>query len=108
MNPTARTSQEAVAQAPGDNNEGDDVDASVDARRSDDGHATDAEVIALDSVASAVELHTGLDREATLELGKDILMGQIPQGNQVWNGLHSRGISQDEARASVGNVVQAG
>jgi hypothetical protein len=104
VTPTADTSREAVAQAPGDN----DPEPEVDTRRGDDGHATDAEVIALDTVASAVEMHTGLDREATLELGADILLGQIPQGDEVWEGLQSKGISPDAARASVNNVVQAG
>jgi hypothetical protein len=46
--------------------------------------------------------------EATLELGKDILTGQLANEEQVWTGLGGKGISQDAARASVGTVVQAG
>jgi hypothetical protein len=55
-----------------------------------------------------VEFHTGLDRDAAVELGKDILMGQIPQGDEVWSGLQNRGISQSAAVASVNQVVQVG
>jgi hypothetical protein len=103
----AATDREVMAQAPGDDVD-ENADAPLDTRRADDGHATDGELIALDTVAAAVELHTGLDREATIELGVDILTGQLPQDDAVWTGLRNRGISPDAARASVGNVVQAG
>jgi hypothetical protein len=72
------------------------------------GAATDTETVAMDNVVSAVEMHTGLEREAAIELGKDILLGQIPQGDEVWTGLQDRGVSQDAARASVGQVVRVG
>lgn len=62
----------------------------------------------MDNVANAVEMHTGLDREATIELGKDILLGQIPQGDEVWTGLQNKGISQNAAVASVNQVVNIG
>jgi len=65
-------------------------------------------MVAMDNVAAAVEMHTGLDREATVELGKDILTGQIPQDDQVWAGLQNKGISEHAAFASVSNVVQVG
>jgi len=84
----------------------DDEAPALDLR--EEGAATDAEVVAMDNVVSAAELHTGLDRDAAIELGKDILTGQIPEGDQVWTGLQNRGISQDAARASVGQVVQVG
>jgi hypothetical protein len=74
----------------------------------EEGVATDAEVVAIDNVANAVEMHTGLDREATIELGKDILLGEISQGDEVWTGLQNKGISQDAAIASVHQVVQVG
>jgi hypothetical protein len=107
VNPTAETDRDVTAKAPGDNSD-DEAPEGIDTRREGDGHATDGELIALDTVAAAVELHTGLDREATIELGVDILTGQLPQDDAVWTGLRNRGISPDAARASVGNVVQAG
>jgi len=67
---------------------------------------TDAEVVAIDLAVDAVKMHTGLDQEATLELGKDILLGEIPQGDQVWRGLQSKGISEEAARSTVGNVFE--
>jgi hypothetical protein len=85
----------------------DDLDASPIGVR-EEGAATDGEAVAMDNVINAVKLHTGMDQEATLELGKDILTGQIAEDDQVWTGLLSRGISRDSARASVGTVVQAG
>lgn len=72
------------------------------------GVATDAETVAMDNVVGAIGMHTGLDREAAIELGKDILTGQIPQGDEVWTDLQTRGISQSAAVASVGQVVQIG
>ncbi len=86
--------------------ENDDEAPALDLR--EEGDATDAEAVAMDNVASAVEMHTGLDREATIELGKDILTGQIPEGDEVWTGLQNRGISQGAAIASVSQVVQVG
>lgn len=73
-----------------------------------EGAVTDVEAVAMGNVIDAVKLHTGMDQDATLELGKDILTGQIPADDQVWASLHSRGISQDAARSSVGAVVEAG
>jgi hypothetical protein len=84
----------------------DDEAAELDLR--EEGSATDAEIVAMDNVAAAVEMHTGLDREATIELGKDILTGEISRDDEIWAGLQNRGISQDAARASVGQVVQVG
>ncbi len=83
-----------------------DEDQSVDLRQ--EGDATDAEVVAMDNVISAVEMHTGLDQEATIELGKDILTGEISQDDEIWAGLQNRGISKDAALASVGQVVEVG
>jgi hypothetical protein len=74
----------------------------------DEGAVTDGEAAAMGNVIDAVRLHTGMDQEATLELGKDILTGQLANEEEVWASLGSRGISQDAARASVGTVVQAG
>jgi hypothetical protein len=103
---SASANHEATAQAPGVNAD-DEAPAEVDTRIEGDGQATDAEIIALDTVASAVEMHTGLDREATIELGTDILNGEIQSDDVIWDDLRSRGISPDAARASVGNVVNA-
>jgi hypothetical protein len=72
------------------------------------GSVTEPELVAMDNVTAAVAMHTGLDQEATIELGKDILTGQIPGGDEVWTGLQSKGISQSAAIASVGQVVQVG
>ena len=57
----------------------------------EEGTATDAEAVAMDNVVAAIEMHTGLDREATIELGKDILTGQLPQGDEIWTGLQNQG-----------------
>jgi hypothetical protein len=74
----------------------------------EEGAATDAEVVAIDNLARAVELHTRMDREASFELGKDILLGQVSQEEAVWAGLQNRGISKHAALASVGQVVEIG
>ena len=62
----------------------------------------------MDNTATAVEMHTGLDREATIELGKDILLGELPQDDVIWTGLQAKGISKDAAASSVQQVVQVG
>ena len=85
-----------------------DIDEAPELDLREEGSASDAEIVAMDNVTAAVEMHTGLDREATIELGKDILTGEITQHDQIWAGLQNRGISQDAARASVGQVVQVG
>jgi hypothetical protein len=103
----ATAANSVVPQAPGEI-EGQTEEAPLDTRTADDGHATDGELAVVDNVVDAVQLHTGMDREATLELGKDILTGQLANDDQVWASLGSKGISQDAARASVGSVVQAG
>jgi hypothetical protein len=59
----------------------------------EEGAVTDVEAVAIGNVIDAVKLHTGMDQSATLELGKDILTGQIPADDQVWASLRSRGIS---------------
>jgi hypothetical protein len=74
----------------------------------EEGAATDAEVVAINNLASAAELHTGLDRADAIELGRDILTGQVPEGDAVWAGLQERGISRQAAVASIGQVVQIG
>jgi len=103
------TASEAVTpKAPGNDSEAIDAADAVDHRAADDGRATDAEVVAMDNVITAAAMHTGLDQEATIELGKDILTGELPQDDVIWNGLQHRGVSKDAAVASVNQVVQVG
>jgi len=99
----AAASREVAPQTPQD-----PAEPAVDTQRHDDGHATDAEIVAMDNVVSAVEMHTGMDQDAAIELGKDILLGQIPEGDAVWTGLQNKGISSNAAVASVNQVVQIG
>jgi hypothetical protein len=91
---------------PVDDHHGEDEALQLDLR--EEGAATDAETLAMDNTATAVEMHTGLDREATIELGKDILLGEIPQDDVIWTGLQAKGISKDAAASSVQQVVQVG
>lgn len=101
----ATTASEAVtAKAPG----ADEAIETVDERRADDGRGTDAERVAMDNVVTAVAMHTGLDQDAAIELGKDILTGELAQDDVIWNGLHQRGISKDAAVGSVQQVVSVG
>jgi hypothetical protein len=78
----------------------------VDTRVDADGQATDAELVALDNVVSAVRLHTELDMDATLELGKDVLTGQASE--QAFAALQARGISKDAVHGSINQVVSIG
>ena len=92
---------------PVDDHHGEDEDdLQLDLR--EEGAATDAETLAMDNTATAVEMHTGLDRDATIELGKDILLGELPQDDVIWTGLQAKGISKDAAASSVQQVVQVG
>jgi hypothetical protein len=43
--------------------------------------------LALDNVVAAAQMHTGLDEEATIELGTDILTGELKADDPVWNDL---------------------
>lgn len=101
------TASEAVTPKAPDDDTTDTADA-VDQRAADDGRATDAEIVAMDNVVAAVAMHTGLDQEATIELGKDILTGELPQDDVIWTGLQNRGVSKDAAVASVQQVVSVG
>jgi hypothetical protein len=94
-----------VPQAPGEI-AGETDEAPVDTRTADDGRATDAELVALDNVTSAVRLHTGMDLDATLELGKDVLTGQAPE--QAFEALQARGISKDAVHGSINQIVSIG
>lgn len=78
----------------------------VDTRVEGDGQATDAELVALDNVASSVRLHTGMDLDATLELGKDVLTGQAPE--RAFEALQARGISKDAVHGSINQIVSIG
>jgi hypothetical protein len=104
----ARASQAVAPQAPGADDVADQVDDAVDQRMTGDGRATDAEAVALDNVVQAVAMHTGLDQEATLELGNDILKGEIAQDDPIWTGLLNKGISKDAVHGSIQQVVQVG
>lgn len=108
---TAGFSFEGSEPLPADNTDGaklpdSEEDPALDLR--EEGAATDAEIVAMDNLASSVEMHTGLDRADAIELGKDILMGQVPQEEAVWAGLQTRGISKNAAVASIGQVVEIG
>lgn len=104
----ATASEAVTAKAPGNDSETIDAAEVVDQRAADDGRATDAEIVAMDNVVAAAALHTGLDQEATIELGKDILTGELPQDDAIWTGLQNRGVSKDAAVASVQQVVTVG
>ncbi|WP_314948886.1 hypothetical protein [Bradyrhizobium cosmicum] len=102
----AAASEAAVTpKAPGDDS---DAVETVDSRKADDGSGTDAEIVAMDNVVTAVALHTGLDQDAAIELGKDILTGELAQDDVIWTGLQQRGISKDAAVGSVQQVVSIG
>jgi len=53
-------------------------------------------------------MHTGLDQEATIELGTDILTGELKADDPIWNGLQQRGVSRDAAHGAISQVVQVG
>jgi len=53
-------------------------------------------------------MHTGLDQEATIELGTDILTGELKADDPIWNGLRQRGVSRDAAHGAISQVVQVG
>lgn len=101
------TASEAAVtpKAPGDD---DGARETVDSRKVDEGSGTDAEIVAMDNVVAAVAMHTGLDQEAAIELGKDILTGELAQDDAIWTGLQHRGISKDAAVGSVQQVVSVG
>ena len=67
----------------------------------EEGAATDAEIVALDNVVTAAQMHTGLDQEATVELGTDILTGELKADDPIWNDLQQRGVSRDAAHGAV-------
>ena len=60
------------------------------------------------SRAMFAKMHTGLDAEATVELGTDILTGELKQDDPIWTGLQQRGVSRDAAHGAVSQVVQVG
>ena len=62
----------------------------------------------MDNVVAACEMHTGLDQEATIELGTDILTGELKADDPIWNGLQQRGVSRDAAHGAISQVVQVG
>lgn len=83
-----------------------DNQENVDLR--EEGAASDAEIVALDNVVSASQMHTGLGHEATIELGTDILMGELKADDPIWNGLQHRGVSREAAHGAISQVVQVG
>ncbi|MGY2935982.1 hypothetical protein ACVWZ6_005584 [Bradyrhizobium sp. GM6.1] len=101
----ATASESVTPNAPGDQSEAVET---VDSRKADDGSGTDAEIVAMDNVVTAVAMHTGLDQDAAIELGKDILTGELAQDDRIWTGLQQRGISKDAAVGSVQQVVSVG
>jgi hypothetical protein len=50
-------------------------------------------------------MHTGLDQEATIELGTDILTGELKADDPIWNGLQQRGVSRDAAHGAISQVA---
>lgn len=74
----------------------------------EEGAGTDAEIVALDNVVTAAQMHTGLDEEATIELGSDILTGELKADDPIWNDLQQRGVSRDAAHGAISQVVQVG
>ena len=74
----------------------------------EEGAATDAEIVALDNIVTASQMHSGLDQEATIELGTDILTGELKADDPIWNGLQQRGVSRDAAHGAISQVVQVG
>ncbi|RXH06303.1 hypothetical protein [Bradyrhizobium vignae] len=98
-------SEAVTPKAPGAESEAAET---VDDRKVDDGRGTDAEIVAMDNVVAAVAMHTGLDQEAAIELGRDILTGELAQDDVIWTGLQHRGISKDAAVGSVQQVVSVG
>jgi hypothetical protein len=68
---------------------------------------SDAEIVAMDNVVTASQMHTGLDAEATIELGTD-LTGELKQDDPVWTGLQERGVSREAAHGAINQVVQVG
>src|SRR5262249_11474915 len=66
-----RSADEVLAKAPGSVDDADEGSQQVDTHAHQDGHASEAEAVAFENVVQAVGLHTGLDAEATIELGAD-------------------------------------
>lgn len=85
-----------------------DIDQAQNLDLREKGAATDAEIVAIDNVVTASQMHTGLDAEATIELGTDILTGELKQDDPIWLGLQERGVSRDAAHGAIHQVVQVG
>ena len=66
------------------------------------------EVNAGETIAAAFELHAGLKAEETSELVEDLLKGEIPQDDSIWQDLSRRGVSQEATRATVDRAVSIG
>ena len=62
----------------------------------------------MDNIVTAPQMHTGLDQEATIELGSDILAGELKAVDPVWIGLQQRGVSRHAAQGAISQVVQGG
>lgn len=101
--PTAMGSSEH-ASFPADNEE--EEAPELDLRK--EGEATDGEIVALENVVLAAQMHTGLDQEATIELGTDILTGELKEDDPIWDGLQQRGVSRAAAHGAISQVVQVG
>lgn len=54
----------------------------------------------------AVQLHAGLDREAAVELGVDILTGELSPSDPVFTALEQRGIGISDMLATVNMVKE--
>jgi hypothetical protein len=85
-----------------------DEDQATELDLREEGAGTDAEIVALDNVVTAAQMHTGLDEEATIELGSDILTGELKADDPIWNDLQQRGVSRDAAHGAISQVVQVG
>jgi hypothetical protein len=86
----------------------DNEDQATELDLREEGAGTDAEIVALDNVVTAAQMHTGLDEEATVELGTDILTGELKADDPIWNDLQQRGVSRDAAHGAISQVVQVG
>ncbi len=68
---------------------------------------TDAELATLANIADAAEMHgTGLSQEAVVELGTDILTGELGDNDPIYEGLAARGISKDAVHGTIQNMVE--
>jgi len=86
----------------------DNEDQATELDLREEGAGTDAEIVALDNVVTEAQMHTGLDEEATVELGTDILTGELKTDDPIWNDLQQRGVSRDAAHGAISQVVQVG